>query len=55
MAWRTGLEHTDRPTALCLTRQNLPMLDRGASWPRPTAWPRGGYVLAEAAGGAPRR
>ena len=27
-AWRLALEHTDRPTALCLTRQNLPVLDR---------------------------
>ena len=29
-AWRLALEHTDRPTALCLTRQNLPILDRTA-------------------------
>ena len=29
-AWRMALEHTDRPTALCLTRQNLPVLDRAA-------------------------
>src|SRR2546423_4293627 len=27
-AWRLALEHTDRPTALCLTRQNLPVIDR---------------------------
>ena len=49
VAWRRALEHTDRPTALCLTRQSLPVLD-------PTATAdavRGGYVLAEAAGGAP--
>src|SRR5256714_5898942 len=27
-AWRLALEHTDRPTALALTRQNLPVVDR---------------------------
>ncbi len=35
-AWRTTLEHTDRPTALCLSRQNLPIFDR-PSWVRPRA------------------
>ncbi len=29
-AWRLALEHTDRPTALCLTRQNVPTLDRAS-------------------------
>ena len=28
VAWRTILEHTDRPAGLCLSRQNLPVLDR---------------------------
>ena len=28
VAWRTILEHTDRPAGLCLTRQNLPTFDR---------------------------
>jgi transketolase len=53
-AWQTILEHTDRPAALCLSRQNLPVLDRsapGLAGPEGTA--RGGYVLAEAASGAP--
>ena len=27
-AWRCALEHTDRPTALCLTRQTVPVFDR---------------------------
>src|SRR5689334_21127825 len=27
-AWRRALEHSDRPTALCLPRQNLPVFDR---------------------------
>jgi transketolase len=53
-AWRTILEHTDRPAALCLSRQNLPVLDRsgpGLAGAEGTA--RGGYVLAEAASGSP--
>jgi len=55
-AWRTALEHTDRPTALCLSRQGLPTLDRspdgGLAPADGTA--RGGYVLAEADGDEPR-
>ncbi|MGH3740101.1 MAG: transketolase [Micromonosporaceae bacterium] len=43
VAWRQALEHTDRPTALCLTRQNLPVLDPEAV--RDAA--RGGYVLSD--------
>ena len=55
VAWRTVLEHTDRPAGLCLTRQNLPTVDRsapGMGAAEETA--RGGYVLAEAAGGVPQ-
>jgi transketolase len=51
-AWRLALEHTDRPTALCLTRQNLPVLDRTAVAPAELTR-RGGYVLAEASTGTP--
>jgi transketolase len=29
VAWRTVLEHADRPAGLCLSRQNLPVLARG--------------------------
>ncbi|MDO5738668.1 MAG: transketolase [Ornithinimicrobium sp.] len=50
VAWRTILGIHDRPTALALTRQNVPTFDRsvmGAA--EGTA--RGGYVLAEAEGG----
>ena len=47
--------HSDRPAGLCLTRQNMPVLDRsrrpGPGRAEGTA--RGGYVLAEAAGGEP--
>ena len=42
IAWRTILERA-RPAALCLTRQNLPVLDRsarmGRAWRAPRAWP----------------
>jgi len=51
-AWRMALEHTDRPTALCLTRQNLPVFDRAEVAPADGV-ARGGYVLAEASGGKP--
>ncbi|HXP18033.1 MAG TPA: transketolase [Streptosporangiaceae bacterium] len=52
VAWRTILERTDHPAGLCLTRQKLAVLDRGElASAEGTA--RGGYVLAEAAGGRP--
>ena len=45
-AWRLALEHTDRPTALCLTRQNVPTFDRASAGRRrrtspaaATCWP----------------
>jgi transketolase len=44
-AWRMALEHTDRPTALCLTRQNLPVFDRNDVAPTEGVV-RGGYTLA---------
>jgi transketolase len=50
-AWRTVLEG-ERPAALCLTRQNLPVLDRTALADA-SGVARGGYVLAEADGGSP--
>jgi transketolase len=51
-AWRMALEHTDRPTALCLTRQNLPVLDR-AHLAAAEGLVKGGYILAEASTGEP--
>jgi transketolase len=57
IAWRTILERDDHPAGLCLTRQNIPVLDRadgnaaGITSAEGTA--RGGYILADAAGGAP--
>ncbi len=45
-AWRRALEHTDRPTALALSRQPLPVLDREVLAPADGV-ARGGYILAE--------
>jgi transketolase len=56
VAWRTILGHGDRPAGLCLTRQNVPVLDRGAGdgeLASAEGAARGGYVLAEAAGREP--
>jgi len=54
-AWRTILEHKDRPAGLALTRQNLPVLDRGeGKFASAEGVAKGGYVLAEAEGGDPQ-
>ena len=55
VTWRTVLEHTDRPAGLGLSRQNLPVLDRweGTGLTSADGAARGGYVLAEGAGGEP--
>jgi transketolase len=52
IAWRTVLEHTDRPAGLALSRQNLPVFDR-TEYASAEGVARGGYVLAEASGGTP--
>jgi transketolase len=56
VAWRTVLERAHQPAGLCLSRQNLPVFDRSAGSGIASAegTARGGYVLAEAAGGQPR-
>ena len=38
VAWRTILEHTDRPAALALSRQNVPIFDRAQYDLGRTAW-----------------
>jgi len=50
--WQVALGRDDGPTALCLTRQKLPTFDRSTLAPASEAT-RGGYVLSEAADGAP--
>jgi transketolase len=53
-AWRTALERGDGPVGIVLTRQNLPTYERGAAaFAGAEGVARGGYVLAEADGGAP--
>ncbi len=49
-AWRAALAENNRPTALVLTRQNLPTLDRSKVASAENL-ARGGYVLSEASGG----
>ncbi|MEP7024055.1 MAG: transketolase [Actinomycetota bacterium] len=57
VAWRKILERTDHPAGLCLTRQEIPVLDRSegnsAGYTSAEGTARGGYVLAEATGGTP--
>ena len=50
-AWALALERRDGPTLLALSRQNLPALERPASF-APAHLRRGGYVVREAAAGA---
>ena len=50
-AWAVALERRDGPTALALTRQKIPVLAEAAERAAEGV-PRGGYVLAEPAGGA---
>ena len=53
-AWRTILEHTDRPSGLVLTRQNVPTFPRGTDGFSDTSnVHRGAYVLLDVDGGAP--
>ncbi|MCW2971042.1 MAG: transketolase, partial [Solirubrobacterales bacterium] len=49
-AWRVGLEREDGPVALLLSRQNIPVLDRGEVAPA-EGLERGGYVLWDSADG----
>jgi transketolase len=52
VAWQVTMEMRNRPVALVLSRQNLPILDRERFAPAEGLW-RGGYVLADAAGDTP--
>jgi len=51
VAWAAAIERADGPTALLFSRQNLPFVPRDAG--TVAAVGRGGYVVAEAAGGTP--
>lgn len=52
VAWRTVLQHTDRPAGLALSRQKLPTIDR-AQYASAEGAAKGAYVLAEASSGLP--
>ena len=52
VAWGAALRRRDGPTCLILSRQNLPFQQRSTA--QVAAIERGGYVLAEAAGGKPQ-
>ncbi|MGN6414584.1 transketolase [Flexivirga sp.] len=49
VAWRTILEHTDRPAALILSRQALPTLDR-TEYASAEGVARGAYIVADTDG-----
>ncbi len=46
-AWKTLLSRTDRPAALALTRQNVPVFERGGDWGAAEETARGAYVLLD--------
>jgi transketolase len=49
--WHAVLQHTDRPAALALTRQNVPTYPRGTDgWAGLDDVAKGAYVLVDAAG-----
>lgn len=52
VAWRCAIARRDGPTALLLTRQNLPTLDR-SRFAAAEGAARGGYVLADLGDGDP--
>jgi transketolase len=52
-AWRVALNRKDGPSAIILSRQSVPTLDRTRFAPA-SGVAKGGYVLADAAGGAPK-
>jgi transketolase len=49
VAWRTVLEHTDRPATLALTRQAVPTFDR-SKYGSAEGTAKGGYVLVDTEG-----
>ncbi|WP_182708825.1 transketolase [Thermomonospora cellulosilytica] len=53
VAWRTILEHTDRPAGLALTRQKVPTLERDGELASAEGVAKGGYILADASNGRP--
>ena len=52
-AWRFALLRREGPTALVLSRQNLPVIDRSGGTAAASGLLRGAYTLRDADGGAP--
>jgi transketolase len=52
-AWRTAMNHRDGPVGLVLTRQKLPVIDRG-TYASARGLAKGAYILAEAGARTPR-
>ena len=52
-AWRAALSYRQGPSFLALTRQTVPVIDRGSGHPPANRLHRGGYVLREASSGRP--
>lgn len=52
VAWKVALEHSNVPTALVLSRQAIPTLDR-VRYASADGLQRGGYILADCEGGDP--
>ena len=53
VAWRTVLEHNDRPAAMLLTRQNVPTFDREV-FASAEGVAKGAYVLKDCLAGTPQ-
>jgi transketolase len=53
VAWRTIIEHTDRPAGLILSRQKLPVIDRSTHG-SVEGVAQGAYILVEAGSGTPK-
>lgn len=45
-AWKTAIEYKDGPVAICLTRQNIPVIDRNI-YSSAENLEKGGYILAD--------
>jgi transketolase len=52
MAWRVAIEHQNNPTALILTRQEVPTIDR-QYYAKASELRKGGYILSDAPKGKP--
>ena len=53
VAWQIALENKDAPSALILTRQNLPVLDRTGGLAPAEGIRKGGYIIADSGEGSP--